>query len=109
MLLEVTVGEREGIGILDLTGRLTPGQQDLEFRSKLDRLVKAGKIRPALGLGELRKLDTTDLGTPLFALTTLRKAGGNGPQGTGYAVAQRSPARISSKNGVPCCCTHSAA
>jgi len=31
MLLEVTVGEREGIGILDLTGRLTPGQQDLEF------------------------------------------------------------------------------
>ena len=37
--------------------------QDLEFRSKLDRLVKAGKIQLALDLGDLRKLDTTDLGT----------------------------------------------
>jgi len=77
MSLEITIGEREGIGILDLNGHLTFGQEDVEFRSELDRLVQAGKTRLVLNLGHLHKLDTTGLGTLLFALAKLRKAGGN--------------------------------
>ncbi|MGD0049273.1 MAG: hypothetical protein ABSE42_19935 [Bryobacteraceae bacterium] len=38
MSLEITMGEREGIGILELHGHLTFGQEDLEFRSEVDRL-----------------------------------------------------------------------
>ena len=41
------------------------------------RIVKTGKIRLALDLGHLHKLDTTGLGTLLFTLANLRKAGGN--------------------------------
>jgi anti-sigma B factor antagonist len=77
MSLEITPRSSEGIEILDLTGHLTLGQEDLDFRRELDTLVKAGKIRIALNLGDLGKLDTTGLGTLLFALAALRKAGGN--------------------------------
>jgi len=77
MSLEITHREREGIEILDVNGHLTLGQEDLDFRAELDRLVTAGKIRVALNLSDLHKLDTTGLGTLLFALAKLRKAGGN--------------------------------
>jgi anti-sigma B factor antagonist len=77
MSLEIAYGEREGIEILSLKGHLTFGPEDLDFRNALDALVKAGKIRAGLNLGELSKLDTTGLGTLLFALAKLRKAGGN--------------------------------
>lgn len=77
MSLEITHREDEGIEILDLNGQLTLGQEDLDFRAALDRLVTAGKIRVALNLANLHKLDTTGLGTLLFALAKLRKAGGN--------------------------------
>jgi anti-sigma B factor antagonist len=77
MSLEITPRSTERIEILDLNGHLIFGQEDLDFRRELDRLVKAGKIRIALNLGDLRKLDTTGLGTLLFALAKLRKAGGN--------------------------------
>ena len=77
MPLEIIHREHEGIEILDLNGRLTLGQEDLDFRNELDRLVKAGKIRVVLNLNGLRKLDTTGVGTLLFAQAKLRKAGGN--------------------------------
>jgi anti-sigma B factor antagonist len=77
MSLEIVHREQEGIEILDLKGHLTLGQEDLDFRAELDRLATAGKIRVALNLSELHKLDTTGLGTLLFALAKLGKAGGN--------------------------------
>jgi len=77
MSLEIIHSEREGIEVLDLNGHLTFGPEDLDFRNELDRLVKAGKIRVVLNLSNLHKLDTTGLGTLLFALAKLRKAGGN--------------------------------
>src|SRR5579862_4520359 len=77
MSLKILHTEREGIEILDLIGHLTFGQEDLDFRAELDGLVQAGKTRVALNLSELDKLDTTGLGTLLFALAKLREAGGN--------------------------------
>ena len=77
MSLEIIHGEREGIEILTLNGHLTFGQEDLDLRQELDRLIAAGKIRVVFNLSDLRELDTTGLGTLLFALAKLRKAGGN--------------------------------
>jgi anti-sigma B factor antagonist len=88
MTLEITHGEREGIEILDLKGHLTFGQADLDFRNELDRLLKAGKVRVILNLSGLQELDSTGLGTLLFALAELRKAGGN------LAVFNMSPSHI---------------
>jgi anti-sigma B factor antagonist len=67
MSLETTSRDAEGIRIVDLHGQLIIGQEDLDFRAELDRLVTGGN---------LRKLDTTGLGTLLFALAKLRKASG---------------------------------
>src|ERR1035438_4505554 len=76
MSLEVIHRDYEGIEILDLKGHLTFGQEDLDFRDELDRLVKAGKNRLALNLSDLHELDSTGLGTLLFAREKLCKAGG---------------------------------
>src|ERR1017187_7284085 len=76
MSLEITSRDAEGIRIVDLHGQLIIGQEDLDFRAELDRLVTGGKLRVALKFSNLRKLDTTGLGTLLFALAKLRKAGG---------------------------------
>jgi anti-sigma B factor antagonist len=76
MSLEITSRLVEGIQILDLKGQLTLGQEDLDFRAELDRLVKAGTVRVALNFSDLRRLDTTGLGTLLFVLAKIQKAGG---------------------------------
>jgi hypothetical protein len=74
MSLEITCRTVDGIQVVDLKGRLTIGQEDLDFRAELDKLVAAGKLRVALNFSDVSKLDTTGLGTLLFALAKLRKA-----------------------------------
>ncbi len=77
MLLEIAHREREGIAILELNGQLTFGQEDLEFRNELDRLMRARENRVILNLSELSKLDSAGMGTLLFVQASLREAGGN--------------------------------
>jgi anti-anti-sigma factor len=77
MLLEITHRKREGIAILDLNGSLTFGQEDLEFRNELDRMITAGDTCVLLNLSGLRKLDSAGAGTLLFTQASVRKAGGN--------------------------------
>ncbi|MGD0435146.1 MAG: STAS domain-containing protein [Bryobacteraceae bacterium] len=76
MTLEIVAREQEGITILDLKGPLRFGQEDLEFRSQLLKLCQAGTLRVIVNLRDVTHLDTTGLGTLLFALAKLQKAGG---------------------------------
>jgi anti-sigma B factor antagonist len=76
MSLEIIHRGQEGIEILDLSGQLTFGQENLDFQNEMDRLIAAGKIRIVLNLSDLRKVDTAGLGALFFALAKLRKAGG---------------------------------
>jgi anti-sigma B factor antagonist len=76
MALAIAHIDREGIEILDLDGRLVFGEEDLQFRNEIDELVRSGKNRVALNLARLAEIDTTGLGTLLFALAKLRKEGG---------------------------------
>lgn len=76
MALAIAHRDREGIEILDLDGRLVFGEEDLQFRNEIDKLLRAGKNRVVLNLARLAEIDTTGLGTLLFALAKLRKEGG---------------------------------
>ena len=76
--MALVISEREvgGIEVLDFRGRLTFGEEDLQFRNEIGKLVQEGKTRLALNLGGVSEIDTTGLGTLLFVLIKLRKVGG---------------------------------
>ena len=88
MGLEIGHRELEGIEIVDLQGRLTFGEEDLQFRTDIEKLVRTGKNRLVLNLAGVTDIDTTGLGTLLFALAKLRKVGG------GLALVNMNPSHI---------------
>jgi anti-sigma B factor antagonist len=88
MSLEMIQREQEGIQIVDLKGHLTFGPEDSYFRSELDRLVLAQRVRIVLDLDQVGEIDTAGLGTLLFALAKLQKAGG------GLALVNLKPSHI---------------
>jgi anti-sigma B factor antagonist len=88
MSLEIIRQEQEGVQIVDLKGHLTIGPGDLQFRRELDRLVLASQVRIVLNLNDVGEIDTTGLGTLLFALAKLQKAGG------GLALVDLKPLHI---------------
>jgi anti-sigma B factor antagonist len=76
MSLHIEQREREGIVILDLKGPLTLGHGDLELRDRLPALHQSGKVNIVLNLKDVSEIDSTGLGTLVFGLARLRKAGG---------------------------------
>jgi len=88
MSLEIVQREQEGIVIIDLKGHLTLGEAEADFRSELDKLVRSGKSSVVLNLNDVNEIDTTGLGTLLFAVAKLRKAGG------GLALVNLKPSHI---------------
>jgi anti-anti-sigma factor len=76
MALQISEHEIESIEVLECRGRLTFGQEDLQFRNEVGKLVQAGKVNVALNLGQLSEIDTTGLGTLLYLVVKVRKAGG---------------------------------
>lgn len=88
MALEFEHRDQDGIEILALKGRLVFGDEDLVLRNEISDTVRAGIVRLVLDLGEVTEIDTTGLGTLLFTLAKLRKAGG------GLALARLHPAHM---------------
>jgi anti-sigma B factor antagonist len=76
MSVQIEQRESEGIVILDLKGPLTLGPGDLELRDRLHALHQSGKVNIVLNLKEVSHIDSTGLGTLVFGLARLRKAGG---------------------------------
>ena len=75
-LMHIQQRETEGIVILDLKGELTSGHGDLEVRDRLAALHQSGKVNIVLNLKDVSGIDSTGLGTLVFGLARLRKAGG---------------------------------
>src|ERR1051325_129341 len=76
MSLHIAERESEGIMILDLKGPLTLGHGDLELRDRLPSLPQSGHVNIILNLRDVSEIDSTGLGTLVFGLARLRKAGG---------------------------------
>jgi anti-sigma B factor antagonist len=76
MSLHIEERDNEGIIILDLKGRSTLGHGDLELRDRLPALRQPGKVNLVLNLKDVIDIDSTGLGTLVFGLARLRKAGG---------------------------------
>jgi len=76
MSLHIEQRENDGIVILDLKGPLTLGHGDSELRDRLPALHESGKVNIVLNLKDVSEIDSTGLGTLVFGLARLRKAGG---------------------------------
>jgi anti-sigma B factor antagonist len=76
MSLHIEQREIEGIVILDLKGPLTLGHGDLELRDRLPALHQSGRVNIILNLKDVSDIDSTGLGTLVFGLARLHKAGG---------------------------------
>ena len=76
MSLDIQQREREGITVLDLSGRITVGEEAGALRDRLNEAVAAGVRNIILNLGEVEYIDSTGLGALVVCFTTLRKLGG---------------------------------
>lgn len=76
MSLHIEERESDGITILDLKGSLTLGHGDLELRDRLSALHQSGQFNIVLNLKAVSEIDSIGLGTLVFGLARLRKAGG---------------------------------
>jgi anti-sigma B factor antagonist len=76
MALDIFEREREGIVILDLSGRLIVGEPVAGLREKIRELVDAGKMNVILNLEKVDYIDSTGLGGLVISYTTVKKPGG---------------------------------
>lgn len=73
--LEIQSREREGIKILDLSGKLTVGASS-DLREKVTAEVAGGSLQQLLNLKEVEYIDSTGLGTMVICFMAVQKAGG---------------------------------
>jgi anti-sigma B factor antagonist len=76
MAFQVNGREREGVTILDLSGRLTLGDGVEEVRNQVQDRLDGGGSRIILNMGEVGYVDSSGLGTLVMMHSKVRKAGG---------------------------------
>lgn len=67
--------EKEGIQILDLSGKLTVGAAS-DLRERVNSEIAAGHLQQLLNLKEVDYIDSTGLGTMVICYMAVQKAGG---------------------------------
>lgn len=73
--LEIASREREGIKILDLSGKLTVGGAS-DLREKVTAETAAGSLQQLLNLKDVEYIDSTGLGAMVICHMAVQKAGG---------------------------------
>jgi anti-sigma B factor antagonist len=73
--LEIASREKEGVKILDLSGKLTVGGAS-DLREKVSAESAAGSLRVLLNLKGVDYIDSTGLGTMVICFMAVQKAGG---------------------------------
>jgi anti-sigma B factor antagonist len=74
--LEITSREKEGVKILDLSGKLAVGGAS-DLRERVTAETTAGHLQQLLNLKEVEYIDSTGLGTMVICHMALQKAGGS--------------------------------
>lgn len=77
MSLAINSREREGVVLLDLTGRLITGDPATALRDQISSLLAQGKNHLILNLAAVEFIDSTGLGAMVICYTSAKKAGGS--------------------------------
>ena len=68
--------ESNGVTILDLSGRMTLGEDTILLRETIRDLISQGYKMILLNLGDVPYIDSSGIGELVSAFTTVKKAGG---------------------------------
>ena len=73
--LDIQSREREGVRILDLSGKLAVGGAS-DLREKVTAETAGGNLKQLLNLKDVEYIDSTGLGTMVICFMAVQKAGG---------------------------------
>ena len=73
--LEIASREKEGVTILDLSGKLAVGGAS-DLRERVNAETAAGHLQQLLNLKDIEYIDSTGLGTMVICHMAVQKAGG---------------------------------
>jgi anti-sigma B factor antagonist len=77
MALSIVEKESDGVQILQLSGRVTLGEESNQLRTKLKEALSEGKTRLVLDLAEVTYIDSAGLGTLVAGFTSAQNQGAN--------------------------------
>lgn len=75
MALEILEKDLNGITILEISGRITLGDESHQLRTKLKELLSQGKTRLVLNLAQVSYIDSAGLGTLVGGYTSAYNMG----------------------------------
>jgi anti-sigma B factor antagonist len=74
--LGITTRETDGVSVMDLSGDIALGDSSAKLRDALKALVADGKRRIVLNMADVRRLDSSGLGTMVAGYTSVERDGG---------------------------------
>ena len=74
--LSINARETGEVSVLDLSGDIALGDTSASLRDELKALVADGKKRIVLNLADVRRIDSSGLGTLVAGFTTVERDGG---------------------------------
>ncbi len=75
MALQIVETDTEGITVLQLTGRVTLGQESNQLRTRIKELLAQGKTRLIFDLAGVSYIDSAGLGTLVAGYTSAQSQG----------------------------------
>ena len=76
MPLSITATEKQGVAVLDLSGRIVAGEECDALRSKIRDLLASDKKKILLGMGGVTRIDSTGIGMLVESVIYTAKQGG---------------------------------
>ena len=77
MNLKTKTRQVDGIAVVDLSGRVTLGEETELLRETIQRLLGGGQKEILLNLGEVSFIDSAGIGELVSAFTSVRNRGGD--------------------------------
>jgi anti-sigma B factor antagonist len=77
MPMQITTREVSKVTILDLSGRITLGDETERLRNAVRELIAAGKKKIVLNLAHIDYIDSSGVGELVSSFTAVRNAGGD--------------------------------
>jgi anti-sigma B factor antagonist len=74
--LNIKERERDGVTILDLSGKITIGEGSVQLREAVRRLLDSGNKKILLNLGDVSYVDSSGIGELVSSYTTTNNNGG---------------------------------